>query len=99
MFFAFDFHIIADLGLLDAALLTVVSSIGISIAPVPAGIGVYHWITTTAIVNLYPQISPELALAFATVSHGVNLLIQVGLGVAFMLRENVRKISPDINDN
>jgi len=92
LFFAFDFQINANLGLIDAALLVVVSGIGMSIAPVPGGIGVYHWITVTAIVNLYPQISYEEALAYATVSHGLNLAIQVILGGGFMLRENIRAI-------
>ena len=92
MFFAFDFQNIAHLTIIDAALLVVVSGIGVSIAPVPGGIGVYHWIAVTAIVNLYPKISAEEALAYATISHGVNLLIQVLAGGIFMLRENIRKI-------
>ena len=92
MFFAFDFQTAAHLGIIDAGLLVVVSGIGMSVAPVPGGIGVYHWITVTAIVNLYPQISNAEALAYATVSHGINLLIQVILGGIFMLRENIRKL-------
>ena len=92
MFFAFDFQNIAHLTIIDAGLLVVVSGIGMSIAPVPGGIGVYHWIAVTSIVNLYPQISNEEALAYATLSHGVNLLIQVLVGGVFMLRENIRKI-------
>jgi uncharacterized protein (TIRG00374 family) len=92
MFFAFDFQNTAHLGAIDAGLLVVVSGIGMSIAPVPGGIGVYHWLIVTAIVNLYPQISTAEALAYATVTHGVNLLIQVILGGIFMLRENIRKI-------
>jgi uncharacterized membrane protein YbhN (UPF0104 family) len=92
MFFAFDFQTTAHLEMIDAGLLVVVSGIGMSIAPVPGGIGVYHWLTVTAIVNLYPQISNEEALAYATISHGINLLIQVLLGGAFMLRENIKKV-------
>ena len=92
MFFAFDFQTTANLGIIDAGVLVVASGIGMSIAPVPGGIGVYHWIIVTAIVNLYPQISNEEALAYATISHGVNLLIQVILGGVFMVRENVRKL-------
>jgi uncharacterized protein (TIRG00374 family) len=92
MFFAFDFQSTLHLGLIDAGLLMVVSGIGMSIAPTPGGIGVYHWLVVTALIHLYPAISNEEALAFATVSHGVNLLLQVILGAAFMIRENIRKI-------
>ncbi|MCL2039149.1 MAG: flippase-like domain-containing protein [Bacteroidetes bacterium] len=92
MFFAFDFQNTAHLTIIDAGLLVVVSGIGMSIAPVPGGIGVYHWIAVTCIVNLYPQISTEEALAYATVSHGINLLIQVLAGGLFMLRENIRNV-------
>ena len=92
MFFAFDFQATANLGIVDAGLIIVVTGIGLSIAPVPAGVGVYHWLAVTTLVNLYPQISNEEALAYATVFHGINLFIQILLGGVFMLRENIRKI-------
>ena len=92
MFFAFDFQEILNLGVFDAGLLIVVSGVGSTIAPTPGAIGVYHWLIVTALMQLYPTITHEEALAFATVTHGVNLLLQVVLGCIFMLRENIRKI-------
>jgi len=92
MFFAFDFQNTLNLGIIDAGLLVVVSGIGTTIAPTPGAIGVYHWLIVTAMTHLYPSISTEEALAFATVNHGVNLLLQILLGFIFMLRENIRKI-------
>jgi uncharacterized protein (TIRG00374 family) len=95
MFFCFDFQDTLHLGIFDAGLLLVVSGIGMSIAPTPGGIGVYHWLITTALMSLHPSISNEEALAFATVAHGVNLLQQVLVGMIFIVRENVRGIPKD----
>ncbi|MBQ6269920.1 MAG: flippase-like domain-containing protein [Bacteroidetes bacterium] len=92
MFFAFDFQSTLHLGLIDAGLLIVVSGVGTSIAPTPGAIGVYHWIIVSALVNLYPNISQEEALAYATLTHGVNLIIQVIIGAIFLLKENITKI-------
>jgi uncharacterized membrane protein YbhN (UPF0104 family) len=96
IFFAFDFQQTLNLGIFDAGLLLVVSGIGVTIAPTPGAIGVYHWLIVTALTQLYPSISHEEALAFATVTHGVNLSLQVVLGFIFMLRENIRKIPTNI---
>jgi uncharacterized protein (TIRG00374 family) len=92
MFFAFDFQSTLNLGIFDAGLLIVVSGVGTTIAPTPGAIGVYHWLIVTALMQLYPTITSEEALAFATVTHGINLLLQVVVGCIFMLRENIRKI-------
>jgi uncharacterized protein (TIRG00374 family) len=92
MFFAFDFQNTLNLGVFDAGLLIVVSGIGSTIAPTPGVIGVYHWLIVTALTHLYPSITREESLAFATVTHGINLLLQVALGCVFILRENIRKI-------
>jgi len=92
MFFAFDFQQVLNLGFFDSVLLVVVTGIGVTIAPTPGAVGVYHWLIVTALTQLYPLISHEEALAFATVAHIVNLTLQVALGCIFMLRENIRKI-------
>lgn len=92
MFFAFDFQNYLHLGLADAGLLIVVSGVGTSIAPTPGAIGVYHWLIVSALIHLYPAITQEEALAYATLTHGVNLIIQVAVGSFFLLRENLRKL-------
>ena len=92
LFFAFGFQKTLNLGVVDAGLLIVVTGVGTTIAPIPGAIGVYHFLVVTALTHLYPAISHEEALAFATVGHGMNLLLQVVLGFILMLRENIRKI-------
>lgn len=92
MFYAFDFQSVLHLGLVDAGLLVIVSGVGITIAPTPGAIGVYHGLIVAAIIKLYPAITYEEALAYATLTHGVNLILQVMLGIVFMIRENIRKI-------
>lgn len=91
MFFAFDFKIDYALGFDDAILLVVVSGIGTAIAPTPGAVGVFHFLITNTMVRLY-GIAPEIALAYATVTHGINYLIQVIPGALFFLRENIKKI-------
>ncbi|NLO20057.1 MAG: flippase-like domain-containing protein [Ignavibacteria bacterium] len=91
MFFAFDFKIDYALGFDDAILLIVVSGIGTAIAPTPGAVGVFHFLITNTMVRLY-GIAPEIALAYATVTHGINYLIQVIPGALFFLRENIKKI-------
>ena len=69
------------------------SSSGVeSIAPTPGAIGVYHWLVVTALVQLYPTITQEEALAYATLTHGVNLILQVIVGACFLFIENVNKL-------
>ncbi len=87
MFFCFDFQNLLHLTMADAGLLIVVSGVGMSIAPTPGGIGVYHWLIVTALRYLYPAISEEEALAYATLTHGVNLILQVLVGIIFLIRE------------
>ena len=90
-FFAFDFQSYLHLGMGDAVLLLIVVGIGVTIAPTPGSIGVYHYLVTLAMTNLY-DISKEDAFAFATVAHAVNYIVQISVGAAFLLRENMRRI-------
>lgn len=91
LFFAFGFQNTYSLGLEDALLLVIVSGIGVTIAPTPGAIGVYHYLVTTALVQLY-GIDTETGLAFATVAHAASKLMELLLGGAFFIRENIRKI-------
>lgn len=93
MFFCFGFSSTMDLGLLDALLLIIISGIGVSIAPTPGGIGVFHWVVMVAMMKLY-GLSGEQGLAYATINHIINFAVQVLLGLAFFLRERITKI-PD----
>lgn len=94
MFYSFNFTAKYGLGLDDALLLLIVVGVGVTIAPTPGAIGVYHWLLLTAMVSLY-KIEREYALAYATVTHGINFLVQVIFGGLFILRERITKIPTD----
>jgi len=91
LFFAFGFETTYSLGIEDALLLVIVSGIGVTIAPTPGAIGVYHYLVTTALVQLY-GIDSETGLAFATVAHAASKLMELLLGGMFFIRENIKEI-------
>lgn len=91
MFHSFAFQANLNLGVMDAGLLLIVVGIGTTIAPSPGAIGLYHYLVTIAMVNIY-SIPKEDALAYAILVHGVNMIIQLVVGAAFFLRENVSSL-------
>ena len=91
LFFSFSFIIDLNLTFLDALLLLVIVGVGVTIAPTPGAIGVYHSLVVIAMVGLYGT-SKENALAYATVNHGINTLVQLIVGGIFLIRERVSKI-------
>ncbi len=91
MFHCFAFQEHLNLGVMDAGLLLIVVGIGTTIAPSPGAIGLYHYLVTIAMVNIY-NIPKEDALAYAILVHGVNMIIQVVVGAAFFLRENMSRL-------
>ncbi len=85
-FEAFDFGKRYGLGLLDALVVTTISTIGIVI-PTPGGTGTYHYFSSRALHGLY-GVPLEEALAFATVVHGliyVAFLITGGPGLISLI--------------
>ncbi len=60
------------LGISDAVVLTMVSSVGVSI-PTPAGIGSYHLLIQQSMWVFY-EVPLVTALTYATVAHAVNLI-------------------------
>lgn len=91
LFFAFNFQNTYALGIEDALLLVIVSGIGVTIAPTPGAIGVYHYLVTTALVQLY-GIDTETGLAYATVAHAASKLMELLFGGIFFIHENISKI-------
>ena len=85
-FFCFDFHHALDIQLGDALLLVIVSGIGVTIAPSPNGIGIYHYVVIVAMMNLY-GIDKVNALAYATINHALNTFVQLFVGGIFFIRE------------
>jgi glycosyltransferase 2 family protein len=90
-FFSFDFLSRLNLGFGDAALILILVGIAFSIAPAPGAIGIYHSVVVVAMTNFY-GISKEEALAYATLNHGMNYLLQIIVGGMFILRENIKKL-------
>jgi glycosyltransferase 2 family protein len=70
-FFMMNLQAVYGLGMSDAVVLTIVSSIGVSI-PTPAGIGSYHLLIQQSMWVFY-QVPLVTALTYATVAHAVNL--------------------------
>lgn len=70
-FFMMNLQSAYGLGLSDAVVLTMVSSIGVSI-PTPAAIGSYHLLIQQSMWVIY-QVPLVTALTYATVAHAVNL--------------------------
>lgn len=93
MFYSFGFESKFHLGFSDATVLIVVSGIGATIAPTPGTIGVYHFLIQNAMMKLY-GISSEEALAYATLTHAVNYIIQLGVGGLFFFHENIKQVPP-----
>lgn len=91
MFNSFEFLQPLNLDMGDAFLLLIVAGIGVTLAPSPGGIGVYHWIVQQFFVAFY-GLTEEQGLAFATLAHAQNILTQVVFGLIFFLRENVQKL-------
>jgi hypothetical protein len=96
MFFTFGFDQAYNMRFDDAILLIVVSGIGTTVAPTPGAIGVYHGLITLTLTRIY-DISMEEAVAYATVTHTINYLVQIIPGGFFFFRENIKKI-PKRND-
>ncbi len=88
IFFAFDFQNTHHLGLVDATMLVIVAGIGVTIAPTPGAVGVFHVLVSGAMVSLY-GIDKEVALAYATVVHGVSKLTETIVGAGFFFKEGI----------
>lgn len=85
------FAISATSGLTAIAGLTLltVGSIGI-LAPVPGGIGTYHFLTIITLKELY-GISPEAATSYAYITHATQIAVNVVFGLLSWMLLSVRK--------
>lgn len=71
----------SELRMIDGLFILVIGGLGMS-APVQGGIGAYHWIVSRGLVTVYPYISLEDGLVYATVSHGSQAIFAIMLGSA-----------------
>ncbi len=63
----------AHLGVATGITLLAVGSLGI-VAPVPGGIGTYHFLTIATLTQLY-AIAPEPAISYAYISHAIQMVV------------------------
>ncbi len=68
----------ATLNFVDGITLLAIGSLGI-VAPVPGGIGAYHFIVKTVLMELY-NINADVAISFATITHAGQTLLNVLVG-------------------
>ena len=90
-FFMMNMQEIYGLGLSDAVVVTMVSSVGVSI-PTPAGIGSYHLLIQQSLSILY-QVPAVTALTYATVAHGVTVASVLVLGPLTLWWDKARTLN------
>ncbi len=84
----------ARLSFVDGITLLAIGSLGI-VAPVPGGIGAYHFIVKTVLTSLY-NVSADVAISFATITHAGQTLLNItagGLGYLIILLTKNQKPS------
>lgn len=70
----------SQLTFIDGLTLLAIGSLGI-VAPVPGGIGAYHYIAKVTLTELY-RVEANAAMSFATISHAGQTLLNVLIGAA-----------------
>jgi uncharacterized protein (TIRG00374 family) len=74
-FWMFNLQQVYGLGMLQAVIITVVSSVGMAM-PSPAGLGTYEYLVKKAMVILF-GVPAVTGLAYATITHAVTLLLVI----------------------
>lgn len=86
---AFQAFQLEDLiGWRGAVVVLAISSIGIAV-PTPGSTGGYHFFASKTLSALF-FVSPEVALGFATLTHGVGFVGTTAVGLYFLLRDHIR---------
>lgn len=89
----FSLQELSGLSFIDGMFLLVIGGLGMS-APVTAGFGAYHWITSRGLMVVY-DFSLETGSAYAILAHESNSLLTIVLGaLSYILLMTSRKISP-----
>ena len=68
----------SHLSFLDGLTMLAIGSLGI-VAPVPGGIGAYHYIAKVALTELY-RVEANAAMSFATITHAGQTLLNIFVG-------------------
>jgi uncharacterized protein (TIRG00374 family) len=72
----------SQLTFIDGLTVLAIGSLGI-VAPVPGGIGAYHYIVKVTLTELY-QVEANAAMSFATISHAGQTLLNILAGAVFL---------------
>lgn len=85
----------SGLTFIDGMFLLVIGGLGMA-APVTAGIGAYHWITSMGLVYVY-GFSRELGGAYAILAHESNSLLTIIMGAVsyLVMAMSFKKTSPE----
>ena len=70
----------SQLTFVDGLTILAIGSLGI-VAPVPGGIGAYHYIVKVTLTELY-QVEANAAMSFATISHAGQTILNILAGAA-----------------
>ncbi|HET6511225.1 MAG TPA: lysylphosphatidylglycerol synthase transmembrane domain-containing protein [Candidatus Kapabacteria bacterium] len=85
--FAFDDPQLLAVGIKGCILLQALSALAFLI-PTPGGIGPYHAAISGALTSIF-GVSPDVAMAYATLTHAANYIITAVVGIGFVLAEGV----------
>lgn len=87
----------SDLTFLDGLTLMAIASLGI-VAPVPGGIGAYHYLVKVTLTELW-AVEANAAMSFATISHAAQTLMNVVVGaISYFLLIISAKKQPPLNE-
>lgn len=96
IFFAFD--VTSGLSVIDGLTVLAIGSLGM-VAPVPGGVGAYHFIVTALLFELY-QIPKDAAASYATLVHSSQTIMILIVGIIsyiaiFFMTKRVQKSTID----
>ncbi len=83
-FFAFDL----ELDFNAAIVVQAISSIGVAI-PTPGGTGSYHMFASRTLTKMF-GVSENIALSYATVTHGVGFIGTMIIGLYFFFKDHIK---------
>ncbi len=81
---------IGPIGYSDAAMLLAVISVGVTIAPTPGALGVYHGFAQTALIRLH-QATADEGLGFALLAWVLNYGVAIAVGGVWFLADQQKK--------
>lgn len=88
MFFAFASGASGNANLFAALEIWAVTALGYAVAPTPGAFGVFHATARIALMK-FAGFTEADAVAYATLTHFVNYLVPIALGIYYLLTRNI----------